>query len=243
MGEKCPFLGLRIPFRGGYYCEMRKYALIVMGLTLSGMVVAQAKAPVKTVSPNRTETRVETRSISPDVKYEFSRGLPQGKVKQVQKGTPGQIRTTFEVTFKNNKVVARKPLFSTKRPSKPALFQIGRGGFTPSRGSFSGSRVLTMEATGYDPFPPGGSGTGKTASGLMARFGIVATDPRVIPLGTLVFVEGYGFGLAADTGGAIKGNKIDLCFNTRAEAYQWGRKTVRVHVFSGNEFSSRRGRG
>jgi 3D (Asp-Asp-Asp) domain-containing protein len=228
---------------GGYHCEMRKYALIVAGVLLSGLVVAQAKAPVKAASPNRTENRIVTRTIQPDVKYEFSRGLPQGKVKQVQKGTPGQIRTTFQVTFKDGKVAFRRPIFSTKIPSKPALFQIGRGGFTPSRGSFSGSRVMTMEATGYDPFPPGGSGTGKTASGLMARFGIVATDPRVVPLGTLVFVEGYGFGLAADTGGAIKGNKIDLCFNTRAEAYQWGRKKVRVHVFAGNEFSSRRGRG
>ncbi len=87
-----------------------------------------------------------------------------------------------------------------------------------------------MEATGYDPYPAGGSGTGRTATGVMARFGIAAVDPRVIPLHTLLYVEGYGFALAADTGGAIKGNRIDLCFDSRAQAYRWGRKNVKVHI-------------
>jgi 3D (Asp-Asp-Asp) domain-containing protein len=52
----------------------------------------------------------------------------------------------------------------------------------------------------------------------------------VIKLGTYVYVEGYGFAIAADTGGAIKGNRIDLCFNSRREALNFGRKTVKVHI-------------
>ena len=93
--------------------------------------------------------------------------------------------------------------------------------------------MITMSATGYDTSPqtlPGS--TGRTATGIRAQFGVVAVDPRVIKLGTYVFVEGYGFALAADTGGAIKGNKIDLCFNSRRESLAWGRRPVRVHVLA-----------
>jgi 3D (Asp-Asp-Asp) domain-containing protein len=65
-------------------------------------------------------------------------------------------------------------------------------------------------------------------SGERARFGIVAVDPRLIPLGAYLYIEGYGPGLAADVGGAIKGHKIDLCFNSTREANAWGRKKARV---------------
>jgi 3D (Asp-Asp-Asp) domain-containing protein len=65
---------------------------------------------------------------------------------------------------------------------------------------------------------------------MRATYGLVAVDPRVIPLGTHLYVEGYGFALAADTGGAIKGNRIDLCYDSVAFANRFGRKKVRVHV-------------
>ena len=66
----------------------------------------------------------------------------------------------------------------------------------------------------------------------LRRVGVVAVDPRVIPLGTLLYVEGYGFAIASDIGSAIKGNKIDLCYTTRKEALRFGRKKVRVHIFA-----------
>ncbi len=89
-------------------------------------------------------------------------------------------------------------------------------------------RVLTMEATGYSPEEPGLDDN--TASGLKARRGVVAVDPRVIPLGTRLHVEGYGNAIAADTGSAIKGNRIDLCFDTLEECDAYGRRTVRVEI-------------
>jgi 3D (Asp-Asp-Asp) domain-containing protein len=85
-----------------------------------------------------------------------------------------------------------------------------------------------MSASAYDPNPRGG--TGRTSLGHRAKFGHVAVDPKVIPLGSLLYIEGYGFALASDTGGAIKGNRIDLCYNSRAQAFQFGRRKVKVHV-------------
>ncbi|MFH1150253.1 MAG: 3D domain-containing protein [Actinomycetota bacterium] len=89
-------------------------------------------------------------------------------------------------------------------------------------------KVFTMVATAYSPEEPGLSDS--TATGLKAQRGVVAVDPRVIPLGTRVNVEGYGYAIAADTGGAIKGMRIDLCFDTLAECNAYGRRTVRVEI-------------
>ena len=87
-----------------------------------------------------------------------------------------------------------------------------------------------MEATAYAPFVCGGSKSGRTATGVMAGHGIAAVDPRVIRLGTKLYVEGYGFCIAADTGGAIKGARIDLCYDTYRQAIQFGRRAVTVYV-------------
>ena len=89
-------------------------------------------------------------------------------------------------------------------------------------------RFLIMRATAYSPEEPGLSDT--TASGLKAQYGVVAVDPSVIPLGTRLFIDGYGHAIAADTGGAIKGNRIDLCFNTLEEVTAYGCRTVRVEI-------------
>ncbi|HOS43336.1 MAG TPA: 3D domain-containing protein [Armatimonadota bacterium] len=104
-------------------------------------------------------------------------------------------------------------------------------GNIPSRGP-GNRRVLTMVSTAYDPGPAscGRHANGYTAIGLRATRGVVAVDPKVIPLGSRVYVEGYGAAIAGDTGGAIKGNRIDVCFPTRAEALRWGRRTVTVVV-------------
>lgn len=89
-------------------------------------------------------------------------------------------------------------------------------------------RFLMMVATGYSPEEPGLSDA--TASGLKARHGVVAVDPRVIPLGTRVHVEGYGYAIAGDTGSAIKGMRIDLCFDRLEECNAYGKRTVRVEI-------------
>ena len=72
---------------------------------------------------------------------------------------------------------------------------------------------------------------GSTALGVPVRKGVVAVDPKLIPLGTKLHVPGYGPGLAADVGYAIKGRLIDLWFPTLAKAQAWGRRTVTITIY------------
>lgn len=102
-----------------------------------------------------------------------------------------------------------------------------------TRGLSAGS-VVWMLATAYDPGPRscGDSADGVTAIGLKAGRGVVAVDPRIIDLGSRVHVEGYGPAIAGDVGGAIKGKRIDLGYDTYEEALVFGRRMVRVHILS-----------
>jgi len=84
--------------------------------------------------------------------------------------------------------------------------------------------TVTFEATAY-------TWTGhRTATGTWPSRGTVAVDPRVIPLGTELHIEGYGPAVAADTGGAIRGQKIDLYMDSKDECLQWGRQKVEVKI-------------
>jgi 3D (Asp-Asp-Asp) domain-containing protein len=88
-------------------------------------------------------------------------------------------------------------------------------------------RTLLVEATAY-------TWTGnRTATGTWPRVGTIAVDPKVIPLGTKMYVEGYGYGVAEDTGSAIVGYKIDVYLPSRAEALKFGRRMVRITLLEG----------
>lgn len=90
------------------------------------------------------------------------------------------------------------------------------------------SRQLVMTATAYTSQDAGNSS--RTCRGNELRRGLVAVDPRVIPLGTRLFIKGYGYAIADDIGGAIKGNKIDLAFENRDEAILFGVQRVTVYI-------------
>ena len=93
-------------------------------------------------------------------------------------------------------------------------------------------KELYVTSTAYTPNCSGCSGV--TATGINVKANpnmkLIAVDPSVIPLGSRVWVEGYGEAIAADTGGAIKGHKIDVLMSSDAAARQWGRKTVKIIV-------------
>jgi len=129
------------------------------------------------------------------------------------------------------KAEAKAPAAQEKPAAKPAVKAAETN--TPS-----GGRELTVEATAYTAHPSENGGTygGRvlTAMGhdLTANpnMKMIAVDPKVIPLGSKVWVEGYGEAIAGDTGGAIKGNRIDVLVGSDSDANKWGRKSVKVKI-------------
>ena len=97
-----------------------------------------------------------------------------------------------------------------------------------SRGIPRYRAAYTMYASAY--LPGDGGGSGVTATGMVARRGVVAVDPDIIPLGSRLYIPGYGEAIAADTGGAIVGDTIDLCMESYDEAIEFGRRSVEVYV-------------
>ena len=165
--------------------------------------------------------------------------LPKGNEKVVTEGKEGLVSNQYEVIKENGKEVKRT-LVSTKtvREKQDKVVAVGTkdtsNAVTVSRGkaSTSDGREMYVTSTAYTAFCNGCSGV--TATGFDLRSNpnakIIAVDPSVIPLGTKVYVEGYGYAVAADTGGAIKGNKIDIFFSNKSQAYQWGRKQVKIRI-------------
>ncbi len=141
-------------------------------------------------------------------------------------GTPG-VGEQLKLMWKKDGVITTSWIQSTRVivPPKPTIVIRGK---QPSRGGMGTRSVLTMVSTAYTAHDAGCNSY--AAIGMRATRGIVAVDPRIIPLGTRLYVDGYGPAIAADTGGAIKGNRIDLCVPTKHEAYSWGRRTVKVVV-------------
>ena len=98
----------------------------------------------------------------------------------------------------------------------------------PHEVSRGGGRALYVSATAYSAHDPGNGN--RTATGTLVRRGVIAVDPSVIPLGTHVFIPGYGEAVAEDIGGAIHGHRIDVAFDTHAEALMFGRQDLEIFI-------------
>ena len=188
-----------------------------------GMIIYLKKIEVKEIK--------EINYINFEILRTFSREQRHGSKSTVQEGIRGEKEVTYKVTLENGKVVSKIPLNSKIiKESKPCVVSIGSRGQYTSRGqTYRTKNVLTMKASAYDSESFRGK---KTSMGLNPVYSMAAVDPKVIPLGSKLYIEGYGYAIAGDTGGAIKGNRIDLCFPTKKEALKFGRKTVKVHVLS-----------
>lgn len=142
----------------------------------------------------------------------------------------GDLKIELDI-YKDTNEDLKKEINDLKKQLKEAKT------ITTSRGETGGIQ-MTVEATAYTPYCTGCSGI--TATGIDVRnnityngLGIVATDPKVIPLGSTVVINGKKY-IAADTGGAIKGNKIDILVRTKKEAYEFGRRNITITVFKNN---------
>ncbi|UOF90161.1 G5 domain-containing protein [Fodinisporobacter ferrooxydans] len=152
----------------------------------------------------------------------------KGQEKVLTPGVQGLAQITTTIYYENGKEVDRK---SKKKTVKAPVNQVVAYGtlnqpvVVASRGSedLLAAGSYTMVATAY-------SGGGNTASGVPAHVGTVAVDPNVIPLGTKLFIPGYGQAVAEDVGSAIQGDRIDLYFSSEQEARNFGRRTVNVFI-------------
>ncbi|MDS0525339.1 ubiquitin-like domain-containing protein [Clostridium sp. SHJSY1] len=171
-----------------------------------------------------------------DIPFETEQVVDYNKVntyREVTKtGATGKKAVMYKVVKHDNEIIAKEKVSETP-VSEPQPEQITVGGAIEktNRGgqTYLSKKTLYLEATAY-------SGGGLTATGKNVAYdpnGIstIAVDPRVIPLGSLVEVSGYGLAIASDTGGLIKGNIIDVYLNTEEECESWGRKhNVEVNI-------------
>ncbi len=177
------------------------------------------------------------------IKYNDS--MDFNKQQRVQEGKTGEKEVEYKIVYENDQEIS-KEIIEENIIEEPIDEIIEKGSekyLVASRGQVVRyKKVLTMSATAYDLSyestgkNPGDQYYGITRSGTKARPGVVAVDPRVIPLGTKLYVESldgtgsYGFASAEDTGGAIKGNKIDLFMESSSAVWKYGRRNVRVYV-------------
>ncbi|MCY8502515.1 MULTISPECIES: ubiquitin-like domain-containing protein [Bacillus] len=211
--------------------------------------LTKGKADI-TITRIEKVTDVVEEKIAFDVKKQEDASLEKGIEKVVQKGKEGKLKKHFEVVKENGKEVSRELVKEeTAEQSKDKVVAVGTKQSSPkiekvsasgdsktvvSRSNESTGKVMTVSSTAYTASCSGCSG--HTATGVNLKNNpnakVIAVDPNVIPLGSKVHVEGYGYAIAADTGSAIKGNKIDVFFPEKSSAYRWGNKTVKIKILN-----------
>jgi uncharacterized protein YabE (DUF348 family) len=160
--------------------------------------------------------------------------LELGLTRVLEKGQDGTEEVTFCTAYedgvKKSQVLVDRQVLT--EPAAETIIvgtsgQISRGGEV-----IRFRRALAVTATGYywGPECTGKYADGYTSIGLKATRGVIAVDPRVIPLRTRVYVDGYGYAIAGDVGSAIRGSKIDCCFDTYQEALNWGLRKAKVYI-------------
>ncbi len=178
----------------------------------------------------REEKEMET--IAYETVVEKDSDLMSGSKEIKTKGNNGQKEVTYDVVYKDGVETDRK-IKSSKTISEPTTEVVVQGTgtiLTASRGEGSAKKSLTCSATAYSGHSK--TSSGRTPSRSEGGMSTIAVDPTVIPIGSKVYVEGYGYAVAADTGGAIKGNKIDVYFNSSSECSSWGRRKVQVKIIA-----------
>ena len=190
------------------------------------------------------ETQQHTEEIAFETVYQNTSSLYKGVQQVSVAGSAGQRLITETVVYKNgaetdryvvsdevtSQPVDQVVMCGTKSVSyvvSASVVGASAGALDLSDGSqISYSQVISGTATAY-------TYTGhNTATGTAPGYGTVAVDPSVIPLGTRMYIPGYGYCVARDTGGAIKGTRIDLFFETYAQAIGWGRRSVTIYILN-----------
>ncbi len=211
---------------------------------------------IELVSISHTD-EVTTEKIERGIDYVDDPSMMQGQERVVDEGYDGEKEIAHKVTYQDGAEASRETL-SENVILEPKNRVIARGTATPAPkkkkstvsetlntkstvndnggyvNGYKYKKKITMTATAYSTSASENGGYSTSAMGNPLGFGIVAVDPKVVPLGSKVYVTSpdgswtYGVASAEDTGGAIKGNKIDLCFNSNARSF--GRRSCVVYI-------------
>ena len=185
----------------------------------------------------------EIKTIKEDIPYSSktieNSNLSEGVVKVKTKGVNGVREKVIKETYRDERLEDSQIIKEniTKQPITEVIEKgTKKNTVKTDKGIFTFNKKMNMRSTAYTAGPestgkrPGDKGYGITASGMKARRGVVAVDTRVIPFGTKLYIEGYGYAVAGDTGSAIKGNKIDVFLDRESDARQYGVRHVDVYV-------------
>ena len=152
--------------------------------------------------------------------------LEKGLTKTLRPGANGAVLNTVRITYHNGQEVKRE-VIDSKTTVQPVNKIVAMGNITSvSRGNLrlSFKQALYARASAY-------TYTGNnTATGTKPAVGTVAVDPSVIPMGSRLYIEGYGYGTACDTGGAVYGNRIDLFMEDRGQCLKWGVRNAKLYI-------------
>lgn len=192
-----------------------------------------------------TETVEKEEAVAFETEKQEDSTLQKGEEKVITQGEDGQVVKKYKITKENGEEVSREIIeeevtkesknrvvaIGTKEPvqeADPGLVTLAN----KSDESQSNGKTLTVTASAFTASCGGCSGVTTTGINLKANLDqkVIAVDPNVIPLGTKVWVEGYGEAIAGDTGGAIRGNRIDVHVPNQGAAYDWGVRTVQVKI-------------
>lgn len=198
---------------------------LTTAITTDMQPLVVTRVSVETIKERAVVPFTTRKQLTPRLRY--------GQSKVVKAGVNGERVATYRVIYKDGVQTSRKMTTHKVQPAKNALVLTGLRGASfshmlASRGSL-GARVLTMRATGYGP-NRNGRWNALCRTGMRPGHGVVAVDPRFIRLGTRMYIENYGYAIAGDTGGDIKGNRIDLGMDSHNEAMAVGRRNVRVMI-------------
>lgn len=192
---------------------------------------------IKIVRVEKKEEEV-VEELAFDIETKNDSSLEKGKEKVLTEGKNGKVVKTYQVTFENGKEVERQ--FIDEKIKEETVNQVVAVGTkepvqtlsAESSGNTGGGKTLTMTASAFTAGCSGCSGYTATGINLKANPNqkVIAVDPNVIPLGTKVWVEGYGEAIAGDTGGNIKGNRIDIHVPNKSTATSWGVRNVQVKI-------------
>jgi 3D (Asp-Asp-Asp) domain-containing protein len=188
-------------------------------LAQSDRSLAAAQAEADATAGRLAEAVLEkTRLVS---SLRSQRALTRARLAQLEQAARAAQERSAKISAQS--VTAAEPATPTPASTAPAT-TTPPATTTGSAAPISGTHTLVVDAVAYH-LP------GRTASGLPVGPGVVAVDPTVIPLGTRMFVPGYGPAVAADVGSAVRGNIIDLWMPTTAKALAWGRRTVTITIY------------